>query len=173
MSKINRSWIVASAPVVAGTAGSIGLLSHGVARADDAMAAPSSDMGSMVKEQTEKAKTMAADQSQMMMMKDEMAKMMVMDKMAMKIAMDPTCKQTLMEAAQDPNMMKVHDAAKADATDPTKMQTMMTQIMADPMAMKMVMHHAAMMAMMEQKGGMGGMMDKGKGMMDEKMKDMK
>ncbi len=176
MSKINRkSWVaVSAAALVAGAACTVTLVSHGVARADDSMSASSSDMSTMVKEQADKGKMMAADPSQMMMMKDEMAKMMVMDKMSMKIAMDPTCKQTLMEAAKDPNMMKVHEAAKADATDPTKMKAIMDQVMADPMAMKMVMHHAAMMAMMQDKaGGMGGMMDKGKAMMGDKMNDMK
>lgn len=170
MSKINRSWVAVSAAALLASAACT-LTVVGTAHAQDS--APSSDMSTMVKEQADKGKTMAADPAQMSTMKDEMAKMMVMDKMSMKIATDPTSKQTLMEAAKDPNMMKVHEAAKADATDPTKMQAIMQQVMADPQAMKMVMHHAAMMAMMQDKGGMSGMMDKGKDMMNQKMGDMK
>jgi hypothetical protein len=91
--------------------------------------------------------------------------------MAKRMAMDPAAKQAVMDAMKDPAMMKVHDEAKKMAADPDQMKKMEADIMADPMAMKMVVHESMKMAMTHDK--MGGMMGDGKKMMDDKMNDMK
>lgn len=101
-------------------------------------------------------KMMAADPDQAQKMATEQAKMMVMDHMAREMAMDPKFQQMAMQSMSDQNMKKVHDDAKAMAQDPAQMAKLQKEIMADSMAMQMVMHMADKMAMMH----------------DDKMKDM-
>ena len=102
------------------------------------------------------AKQMAADPAQAQTMAKEQAKIMVMDRLAESMAHDPALQQAAMAAMTDPNMMKVHEQAMAMAKDPEQMKMMQQEVMADPMAMKMVMHQAMKMATMQDK-----MMDHG------------
>ena len=128
-----------------------------VARADDKMMAD--DHSKMATDEADKMKMMAADPAQAPAMTADMAKMMVMDNMAKKMAMDP--------AMQDPAVMKIYADAKMMAEDPAQKQKMEREIMADPMAIKMVMHDAMKMTMMHDGKMMGGpSMDGGMKKMD-------
>jgi hypothetical protein len=51
----------------------------------------------------------------------------------------------------DPNMTKVNTQAMQMAHDPDQMKKMQDDVMADPAAMKMVVHHAMEMATMQDK----------------------
>ena len=137
MLKITRTSLFAALAVAA--------LAGGVVTADDKMDMKS-DMSQCVMKQADSMKEMAANPSQMKMMKEEMVKMMVMDHMAMKIASDPQCKQALMAAMDDENVKKTHMAAMQEMKDPAMMKKVMDEVMADPMAMKAVIHSAMMVA---------------------------
>jgi hypothetical protein len=99
-------------------------------------------------------------------MAPDMAKLMVMDKMAMQMAMDPSFTQMLRQTMADPKMKQVHEDARKLADDPAQMAKIRQEITADPKAMHMVMHQAAVMSMMHD-----GMMHEGM-MNHDKMKEM-
>ena len=176
MSNVNRSWILATA-AAAGLVFATAETLVPSARAQDSMKAPMAADHALEDAAMKHAgnmKKMVSDPDKMEKAETRMAKAMVMDKMTRMLATDPKFQQMAMSDMQDENMKKAHDAAKTMAEDPAKMQTMMAQIEKDPDAMNIITHNAAMMAMMKEKsGGMGGMMDKGKDMMNQKMGDMK
>ncbi len=176
MSKVTRkSWIIAAA-VTASVFGAAASLVPSV-HAQDAMKEPAMAadpaLEAAAMKHSEMMKKMVADPAKMEKAESHMARAMVMDKMIHMLAMDPKFQQMAMSDMDSPDMKKAHDGAKSMAEDPTKMQTMMEQIEKDPEAMTIITHNAAMMAMMKDKPGMSGMMDKGKDMMDKKMGDMK
>jgi len=129
----------------------------------------SADEMKMASEHMDKMKTMAADHPQETTAKA--ARLMVMDKMAMHMAMDPSFSKMTEQSMSDPNMKKLHDDARKMADDPAQMARIQQDIMADPMAVSMVMHMARSMVMMHQGMMQDGMMH-GEMMKDGKMKDM-
>jgi hypothetical protein len=129
----------------------------------DSMKMSPEDM-KMASQQMDQMKMKAADQPQEMAA--DMAKLMVMDKMAVQMAMDPSFTKMLRQNMADPKMKQVREGARNMADDPAEMAKIRQEIMADPNAMHMVVHQAAVMSMMHD-----GMMHQGM-MKDDKMKEM-
>jgi hypothetical protein len=129
----------------------------------DSMKMSPQDM-KMASQQMDEMKMKAADHPQEM--EADMAKLIVMDKMAMQMAMDPSFTQMLRQTMADPKMKQVHQDARKMVDDPAQMAKIRQEITADPRAMHMVMHQAALMSMMHD-----GMMHEGS-MKDDKMKEM-
>ena len=176
MSSVNsKSWIVAAvaASLVFATAGTL----VPSVRADESMKEPAMAadpaLEAAAMKHADMMKKMVAEPSKVEKVETRMAKAMVLDKMTKMLAMDPKFQQMCMADMEDADMKKAHDAAKTMAEDPAQMKTMMEQIEKDPEAMTIITHNAAMMAMMKEKGGMAGMMDKGQKMMGDKMNNGK
>ena len=174
MSQINRkSWIIAAAAAVVGGAAA-SLVTFPVARAQDSMKAPmmaDSGLKEAAMKSMDMMKAMVSEPSKMDKAKVKMAKAMLMDKMTKELAMDPDFQKATMASMEDADMKKTHDAAKMMVEDEAESKKMMEQVEKDPEAMSIIIHNAAMMTMMKDKGGMGAMMDKKMG--DMKMGEMK
>jgi hypothetical protein len=168
MQKITRKWFplatlaVVLCAVVAWTRAEEKMSGDHMMKGDSMKMSP--EETKMAGDQMDKMKTMATDHPQDMAA--DVAKLLVMDKMAMQMSMDPSFMASLRQSMSDPNMKSVHEDAQKMADDPAQMAKIRDEIMADPKAMHMVMHQAAMMSSMH-----GGMMHQGM-MTDEKMKEM-
>jgi hypothetical protein len=158
ISSITRKSLVAAAALAVGA----GVVCT-VVRADDEKM-PDNKMGMKaiepkMLEQMEKLKQVASDSEHAKELKEHMVKMMVMDHMAKMTAEDPVFMKASMELMNDPNIKKLHEEAMKEMEDKDDMKKMEDEVLADPMAMKMVMHNAMMMVMHE-KGEKGGKMEK-------------
>ncbi len=90
-------------------------------------------------------KRMAADPRDAAVMAHDLAKLMVMDDMARRLAADPGAMRAAADAMADPGVLRVHADAHRMAADPAQATGLEMEVMADPTAIKVVIHRSMAM----------------------------
>jgi hypothetical protein len=128
----------------------VGMGFGGISR-DPMSIAMSPDEQKIASDHLAQLKAMADDPKQVPELKHMIAKVLVMQEMSKMMAEDPQFKSSAVAYMGDPKVKQAHDDAQEMSRDPEQMKKLEQEIVADPVAMKVVMHRAIILSSMPDK----------------------